>query len=111
MSHVNVTINSRQYRMACEDGQEDRLLKLAGDLESRIGQLRGKFGAPGAARGAWGELRALRPLRSLGAVAVGWLSNPRPRFSAQQSRLRLPQATVQFRPEAQLELVQLASGA
>jgi cell division protein ZapA len=50
MSHVNVTINSRQYRMACEDGQEDRLLKLAGDLESRIGQLRGKFGEIGDQR-------------------------------------------------------------
>lgn len=50
MSHVNVTINSRQYRMACEDGQEDRLLKLAGDLESRIGQLRSKFGEIGDQR-------------------------------------------------------------
>lgn len=50
MSHVNVTINSRQYRMACEDGQEDRLLKLADDLEGRIGQLRGKFGQIGDQR-------------------------------------------------------------
>ena len=30
MSHVNVTINGRQFRMACEEGQETRLLKLAG---------------------------------------------------------------------------------
>ncbi len=29
MSHINVTINGRQYRMACEEGQEVRLLKLA----------------------------------------------------------------------------------
>ena len=29
MSHVNVTINGRQYRMACEEGQETRLLRLA----------------------------------------------------------------------------------
>lgn len=50
MSHLNVTINGRQYRMACEDGQEDRLLKLAGDLESRIGELRGKFGEIGDQR-------------------------------------------------------------
>ncbi|ABE64258.1 cell division protein ZapA [Nitrobacter hamburgensis X14] len=50
MSYVNVTINGRQYRMACEDGQEDRLLKLAGDLESRIGELRGKFGEIGDQR-------------------------------------------------------------
>jgi cell division protein ZapA len=50
MSHINVTINGRQYRMACEDGQEPRLLKLAEDLESRIGELRGKFGEIGDQR-------------------------------------------------------------
>jgi len=50
MSHINVTINGRQYRMACEDGQEVRLLKLAESLESRIGNLRGKFGEIGDAR-------------------------------------------------------------
>jgi cell division protein ZapA len=50
MNHVNVTINGRQYRMACEDGQESHLLKLAESLESRIGGLRGKFGEIGDAR-------------------------------------------------------------
>jgi cell division protein ZapA len=50
MSHINVTINGRQYRMACEDGQEARLLKLADDLENRIGDLRGKFGEIGDQR-------------------------------------------------------------
>jgi cell division protein ZapA len=50
MSHINVTINGRQYRMACEEGQEVRLLKLAESLEARIGNLRGKFGEIGDAR-------------------------------------------------------------
>ena len=50
MNHVNVTINGRQYRMACEDGQEARLLKLAESLELRIQSLRGKFGEIGDAR-------------------------------------------------------------
>jgi cell division protein ZapA len=50
MSHINVTINGRQYRMACEEGQEGRLLRLAESLESRIGNLRGKFGEIGDAR-------------------------------------------------------------
>ena len=50
MSHINVTINGRQYRMACEEGQEVRLLKLAEDLESRVEELRGKFGEIGDAR-------------------------------------------------------------
>ncbi len=50
MNHINVTINGRQYRMACEEGQEMRLLKLAEDLESRVEELRGKFGEIGDAR-------------------------------------------------------------
>jgi cell division protein ZapA len=50
MNHVNVTINGRQYRMACEEGQEVLLLKLAESLESRIQSLRGKFGEIGDAR-------------------------------------------------------------
>jgi len=50
MSHINVTINGRQYRMACEEGQEVRLLKLAESLEARIDSLRGKFGEIGDAR-------------------------------------------------------------
>jgi cell division protein ZapA len=50
MAYVNVTINGRQYRMACEEGQEARLMRLAQSLESRIGDLRGKFGEIGDAR-------------------------------------------------------------
>jgi cell division protein ZapA len=50
MSHINVTINGRQYRMACEEGQEARLLQLAESFEARIGGLRGKFGEIGDAR-------------------------------------------------------------
>ena len=50
MNHINVTINGRQYRMACEEGQEVRLLKLADSLESRVESLRGKFGEIGDQR-------------------------------------------------------------
>ena len=50
MNHINVTINGRQYRMACEDGQEMRLLKLAESMELRVTELRGKFGEIGDAR-------------------------------------------------------------
>ena len=50
MSHVNVTINGRQYRMACEEGQEAWLLNLAENFETRIASLRGKFGEIGDAR-------------------------------------------------------------
>ena len=48
--HINVTINGRQYRMACEEGQEVRLLKLAENLQQRVESLRGKFGEIGDAR-------------------------------------------------------------
>jgi len=50
VSHVSVTINGRQYRMACEEGQESRLLKLAEILESRVTSLRGQFGEIGDQR-------------------------------------------------------------
>ena len=50
MNHINVTINGRQYRMACEEGQEARLLNLAESFETRIQNLRGKFGEIGDAR-------------------------------------------------------------
>jgi cell division protein ZapA len=50
MAQVNVTINGRQFRMACEDGQESHLVRLAEDLDKRIEQLRGKFGEIGDTR-------------------------------------------------------------
>src|ERR1700728_282583 len=50
MAQVNVTINGRQFRMACEDGQEGHLVELARDLDSRISGLRAKFGEIGDTR-------------------------------------------------------------
>jgi cell division protein ZapA len=47
---VNVTINGRQFRMACEDGQEGHLRELAQGLDERIVALRGQFGEIGDAR-------------------------------------------------------------
>ena len=50
MSQVSVTINGRQFRMACEDGQEGHLMELARDLDTRIEGLRSKFGEIGDTR-------------------------------------------------------------
>ena len=50
MAHVNVTINSRQYRMVCADGQEQHLLRLAEDLNQRIDGIRAQFGEVGDMR-------------------------------------------------------------
>ena len=50
MAQVSVTINGRQFRMTCEDGQEEHLEKLARELDTRIGGLRAKFGEIGDTR-------------------------------------------------------------
>src|SRR5258706_8851424 len=50
MAHVSVSINGRQYRMACDDGQEHHLARLAHDLDQRIANLRGTFGEIGDMR-------------------------------------------------------------
>jgi len=50
MAQVNVIIGGRQYRMACEDGQEGHLLNLAKDLDARIVRLRESFGEIGDTR-------------------------------------------------------------
>jgi len=50
MSQVSVTINGRQFRMACEKGEEARLTHLAEDLDARIATLRARFGEIGDTR-------------------------------------------------------------
>jgi cell division protein ZapA len=50
MGVVNATIAGRQFRLACEDGQEDHLQKLAKELDERIDMLRQKFGEIGDTR-------------------------------------------------------------
>jgi cell division protein ZapA len=50
MAQVNATIAGRQFRLACEDGQEDHLQVLAQDIDARIATLRQKFGEIGDTR-------------------------------------------------------------
>jgi cell division protein ZapA len=50
MPQVSVTINGRTFRMACEDGEEPHLQRLAEDLDARITRLRGRFGEIGDTR-------------------------------------------------------------
>ena len=50
MPQVNVTINGRQFRMACEDGEEARLSRLAEELDASIATLRTRFGEIGDTR-------------------------------------------------------------
>jgi len=50
MAQVTATIAGRQFRLACEDGQEEHLQELAKNLDQRIIDLRAKFGEIGDTR-------------------------------------------------------------
>lgn len=50
MPHVSITIAGRPYRMACDEGQEEHLIRLGRDIDERIGHLRGAFGEIGDQR-------------------------------------------------------------
>ena len=50
MGQVNVTINDKHYRMACDDGEEAHLAGLAERLNESIEALRERFGEIGDQR-------------------------------------------------------------
>lgn len=47
MPEVNVDINGRKYRLACEDGQEENLERLARKFDERVESFKGAFGEIG----------------------------------------------------------------
>ena len=47
MPEVNVDINGRKYRMACEEGQEQHLQDLADRFNQHIDSFKGTFGEIG----------------------------------------------------------------
>ena len=50
MAQVSVTIGGRVYRMACDDGEEDHLMRLARELDQKLTHLRDAFGEIGDTR-------------------------------------------------------------
>jgi len=50
MAQVDIVINGREYRIACEDGQEAHLRSLAGYIDEKIGELVGAVGQVGDTR-------------------------------------------------------------
>ncbi len=50
MAQVTVTIDGKSYRMACEEGQQEHLMMLAGRFDRYIGHLKDQFGAIGDQR-------------------------------------------------------------
>tara|TARA_R110002020_G_scaffold27440_5_gene88433 strand:- start:65 stop:442 length:378 start_codon:yes stop_codon:yes gene_type:complete len=47
MPEVNVEINGRKYRMACEEGQQQHLIGLAERFDAHVEQLKGAVGEIG----------------------------------------------------------------
>jgi cell division protein ZapA len=50
MAEVTVNIAGRNYRMACDDGQEEHLLRLGDLVDRKIADMRGSFGEIGDMR-------------------------------------------------------------
>ena len=50
MAQVNLTVNGRVYRMACEDGEEDHVAELGARFDAAIDELRGALGEIGDQR-------------------------------------------------------------
>jgi len=50
MAQVTVTIDGKQYRMACDEGQEEHLMDLAGRFDQYVAHLKQSFGEIGDQR-------------------------------------------------------------
>ena len=44
MAHVTVTINAKTYNLACDDGEEEHLTKLAREIDRRVVKLKSDLG-------------------------------------------------------------------
>lgn len=50
MPLVNVMVNGRAYTIACDEGEEDHLKELAGEVDSKVRELLGSVGQVGDQR-------------------------------------------------------------
>lgn len=50
MAQVEIEINGREYRVTCEDGQEDRLRKLSNYFDDQVDRMADELGQIGDAR-------------------------------------------------------------
>lgn len=50
MSQVSVTVNGHPYKIACDDGQEPRIRRLAQYVDARVGEFVRNVGQVGEAR-------------------------------------------------------------
>ena len=49
MARVSITINNRPYQIACDDGQERHLMRLAESIDARVNQMVAAVGQVGDA--------------------------------------------------------------
>ena len=47
MAQVTIDVNGRNYRLCCDDGEEERLQELAVIVKERVGKLNNEFGRVG----------------------------------------------------------------
>ena len=50
MAEIDVTVNGREYRIACDDGQEEHLFQLADYIDRRVAELVTSLGQVGESR-------------------------------------------------------------
>ena len=50
MAQVDITVNNQNFLIACEDGQEDRLLDLSKIVDDKVGELAAQVGQVGQTR-------------------------------------------------------------
>jgi cell division protein ZapA len=50
MGQVSVPVNGRSFTLACDDGQEPRIRRLAQYVDAKVTEFVGKFGQVGEAR-------------------------------------------------------------
>jgi len=50
LAQVDVSVNGQSYRIACEDGQEDRLVDLAAMVDEKVIELVNQIGQVGSNR-------------------------------------------------------------
>ena len=50
MAQITVSINGREYDIACDDGQENHLIELSKIVDKRVGELTDVIGQVGDAR-------------------------------------------------------------
>lgn len=104
MPQVSVTIDGKNYKMACDEGQEGHLIALADKFEQYVAHLKGAFGEIGDQR-----------LTVMAAImVVDELTELEQRFNAQEKELKALRGdramSVQTQSERETELVKTLLG-